>query len=106
MTRLTTADLLEFADMGCLIEFDYCLMTPLMHLVHGEPPHNPRETVAVMREIGPERCFISSDLGQVFNTKPVEGMRTYVAILRKCGVSAADIRTMFHHNPARLIGLE
>ena len=106
MTGLTMSDLHEFADLGCLIECEYCLMTPLMHVVHGEPPMNPRDMAAVIKEIGAERCFISSDLGQVFSTRPVEGMRSYVGLLRKCGISAAEIRTMFHRNPARLIGLE
>jgi hypothetical protein len=105
MTGLSMSDLKEFAAMGCLIECDYCLMTPLMHIVHGEVPLNPFDMVAAMREIGTDSCFMSSDLGQAFSTRPVEGMRTYVGILRKCGVSADDIRTMFHRNPARLLGL-
>jgi hypothetical protein len=33
-------------------------------------------------------------------------MRTYIAILRKCGICPDEIRTMFHRNPARLIGLD
>ena len=106
MTRLTMDDLHTFADMGCLIECDYCLMTPLMHVVHGEPPLNPMDMVKTMRDLGPDRCFISSDLGQVFSTRPVEGMRTYVGLLRKCGITADEIRTMFHRNPAHLIGLD
>lgn len=106
MTGLTTQDLHDFADLGCLIECDYCLMTALMQVVHGEAPLNPMDMAKTMHEIGPERCFMSSDLGQVFSVLPVEGMRTYVGLMRKCGISAADIRTMFHRNPARLIGLE
>lgn len=106
MTGLTTRDLLDFADLGCLIECDYCLMTSLMYVVHGEAPLNPMEMAKTMKEIGPERCFMSSDLGQVFSVLPVEGMRTYVGLMLKCGISADEIRTMFHRNPALLIGLE
>ena len=106
MTGLTAADLHAFADQGCLIECDYCLMTALMPVVHGEAPLHPMEMARTMREIGPERCFMSSDLGQVFSVLPVEGMRTYVGLMRKCGIAADEIRTMLHRNPARLIGLE
>ncbi len=106
MTRLTMRDLHEFADMGCLIEFEYCLMTALMYFVHGETPANPLDIVKAIKEIGPERCFISSDLGQLYSPLPVDGMRTYVAVLRKCGLTSDEIRTMFHRNPARLIGLD
>jgi hypothetical protein len=59
-----------------------------------------------MKEVGIEHSFISSDLGQLYSPLPVEGMRTYVAILRRCGISADEIRTMFHRNPARIAGLE
>jgi hypothetical protein len=37
---------------------------------------------------------------------PVEGMRSYVAILLKCGITPDEVRTMFHRNPARIVGLE
>jgi len=106
MTGLTTQDLVEFADLGCIIECNYCLMTSLMYVVHGETPLNPMEMAKTMREIGPERCLMSSDLGQVFSVLPVEGMRTYVGLMLKCGIVADEIRTMLHRNPARLIGLD
>jgi hypothetical protein len=106
MTRLKLSDLKTFADMGCLIEFEFCLMMPLMHFVHGEPPADPRTIVKTMKEVGIDRCFISSDLGQLYSPLPVEGMRSYVAILLKCGVTPDEVRTMFHRNPARIVGLE
>ncbi|WP_375459707.1 DUF6282 family protein [uncultured Enterovirga sp.] len=106
MTRLTMADVKELAELGCLVEFDFGLMMPYMHFVHGETPKDPREIAAAMKEIGPERCFISSDLGQLYSPLPVEGMRTYIAILLKVGITPDEIRRMFHHNPARIVGFE
>lgn len=106
MTRLTIDDLKHFASLGCLIEFEFCLTMPIMHFVHGEPPRDPRTIVEAMKEVGIEHSFISSDLGQLYSPLPVEGMRTYVAILRRCGITAEEIRTMFHRNPARIAGLE
>jgi hypothetical protein len=106
MTRLTLEDLKHFASLGCLVEFEFCLTTPLMHFVHGETPIDPRIIAKTIKEVGAEHAFISSDLGQLYSPLPVEGMRSYVAILRRCGITADEIRTMFHRNPARIAGLE
>lgn len=106
MTGLSPDDLRHFAGQGCLLEYEFSLLMPLMYFVHGEPPGDPRAIVAAMRAVGVERCFISSDLGQLYSPHPVEGLRTYIAILLKCGLSAEDVRTLLHRNPARLIGLD
>lgn len=106
MTGLSIEDLREFARLGCFIEFEFGLMMPFMYFIHGEPPADPREYVAAMRGVGPEQCFISSDLGQLYSPSPVEGLRSYVAILLKCGMSAKEIQMMLQRNPARILGLE
>ena len=106
MTGLSLEDLKAFAAMGCLIEFEYCQTMPMMYFVHGEAPVDPRNIVKAMKEIGAEHCFISSDLGQLYSPLPVEGMRSYIAILRRCGMTADEIRLLFHRNPARIAGLE
>jgi Family of unknown function (DUF6282) len=106
MTGLTLDDLKEFAAQGCLIELEASLMMPLMYFVHGEAPADPRDIAATMRAVGPEHCFIVSDLGQLYSPLPVEGLRTYVAMLLKCGLTAKEIELMLHRNPARILGLE
>ncbi len=52
------------------------------------------------------RSSIGSDLGQVDNPSPVEGMRQAIALLLGLGYSEADVVTMVRTNPARLVGLE
>ena len=106
MTGLSIADLKEFAALGCFIEFEFCLMMPIMYFVHGERPYDPRDLVAAMKEVGTDHCFMSSDLGQLYSPLPIEGMRSYIAILMRCGITADEIRRMFHVNPARIIGLD
>jgi len=105
MTGLKLDDLKHLASLGCLIEFEYCLLTALMYFVHGETPQDPRETVKTIKEVGVGRCFISSDLGQLYSPLPVDGMRTFVAVLRRCGITPDEIRTMFQRNPADIAGL-
>ena len=106
MTRLTFEDLKYFAELGCLLEFEASLIMPIMHFVHGETPTDPRVLVKSMKALGAENCFISSDLGQIYSPLPVEGMRSYVAMLLQCGMTADEIRVMFHHNPARIARLD
>jgi hypothetical protein len=106
MTRLTNDDLEAFAKLGCLIEFECAQTMPLMYFVHGEAPADPRQIVKVIKQLGAEHCFLSSDLGQVYSPRPVEGMRTYIGILMKCGLSSDEIRIMLHQNPARILGLD
>ncbi len=106
MTRLTLEDLKTFARLGCFIEFEFSLMMPLMYFVHGEAPADPRDLAATMRAVGIDQCFIASDLGQLYSPSPVEGLRTYVAILLKCGLSVQEIEVMLRRNPARILGLD
>ena len=105
MTGLSVEQLKHFASQGCFIEFEFCLLMPIMYFVHGERPYDPRELVAAIKEIGADQCFLSTDLGQLYSPLPVEGLRTFVAILMRCGITAEEIRTMLHSNPAKLIGL-
>lgn len=106
MTRLTLDDLKTFAAQGCLIEIECAQIMPLMYFVHGEPPADPRQIVKLIKEVGPDNCFLSSDLGQKYSPRPVEGMRMFVAILMNGGLSGEEIRAMFHRNPARILGID
>lgn len=106
MTRLTFEDLKHFVELGCLLEFEASLIMPIMHFVHGETPTDPRILVKSMKALGAENCFISSDLGQIYSPLPVEGMRSYIAMLVQCGMTPDEIRVMFHRNPARIARLD
>jgi hypothetical protein len=58
-----------------------------------------------IREIGPGSCILSSDLGQVGNPLPPDGLVLFFEALRKEGISQADIDLMSKTNPARALGL-
>jgi hypothetical protein len=61
--------------------------------------------VAAMREIGPESCIASSDLGQKNNPVPTVGFAQFVRELRKRGLTPRDTDRMTKENPATLLGL-
>ena len=58
-----------------------------------------------IRRIGPDRCVISSDLGQKDNPLPTAGFAAFIAQLRARGFSDADLELMSRRNPARLLDL-
>jgi hypothetical protein len=97
--RMTIAQMKEAADAGALIEFAY------NGLVGAQPEASVEQYVQAIRAVGPDRCILSSDLGQANNPLPVDGMRAYMDVLSQRGFSAREIRRMTVENPASLLGL-
>lgn len=65
----------------------------------------PFETIAeAIAAVGPESTVLASDLGQVVNPAPVEGLMLYAERLRATGFSEGEIRRMMVDNPAGLLG--
>ena len=58
-----------------------------------------------IKQIGPEHCIVSSDLGQQGNPLPTVGLAAFIAELRKRGVTDTAIDLMTRRNPATLLGL-
>ena len=58
-----------------------------------------------IRRIGPDRCILSSDLGQQNNPLPTVGFAAFLAQLRARGFSDAELDLMSRGNPARLLDL-
>ena len=60
---------------------------------------------AAIRQVGPEYCILSSDLGQAGNPLHPDGLEAFFAALRGQGFSGQEIERMSKVNPARLLGL-
>lgn len=63
------------------------------------------QVAASVRAVGPATTILASDLGQPENPSPVEGMRSYVAAMRRRGFSEAELRLMTVETPALALGL-
>jgi maltose-binding protein MalE len=64
-------------------------------------------TANMIREIGPENCIISTDLGQQKAIYPDEGMAEFARRLKEeKDFTNEEIRTMIVHNPRRLLDKE
>lgn len=97
---LSVEELSRLARMGVYIE------QTIVTLLPTEFCHNPQERAEMIKEIGPEYCIMSTDLGQYWNLPPAEGMRFFMAILLRNGLSEKDIEVMAKRNPLRLLGLD
>jgi hypothetical protein len=97
---LSIEELRRLAGMGALIEQTVVTLLPT------EFCHSPKERVEMIKAIGTEYCIISTDLGQYWNIPPAEGMRFFMAILLRNGLSEEDIEMMAKQNPSKLLGID
>jgi Family of unknown function (DUF6282) len=96
---MSVAEMQEAAGLGAFIEFVGGSLTA----ADAEARMN-RYTEAI-RQIGPEFCILSSDLGQQGNALPPDGFGEFLVSLRRRGFTAQDVDRMAKQNPARLLGL-
>ncbi|TDI35089.1 MAG: cytosolic protein [Acidobacteria bacterium] len=94
---LTADEQRELADMGAVIE--HCFTTT--HT--GKAPWEL--CFDNVRAVGPERCLLSSDLGQTINPPVAEGLASFAQRFLDAGFSAKDVAQMAVVNAARLVEL-
>lgn len=99
--RLSIDQQVELAKMGAFIEhsFSDCMPTN-----QAKFPCPPEMIVEAIRRVGVDRCVMSTDLGQMHNAHPIEGMRMFVYTLLRFGFKDKDIDIMLKKNPADLLG--
>jgi predicted metal-dependent phosphotriesterase family hydrolase len=89
----------RLGQMGAFIEHDYIGFLP------NERRDDPEEMVEAIRAVGAEHCIITTDLGQYMNPPAAEGMRMFIALLLKNGITEHEIELMAKVNPSKLLGL-
>jgi hypothetical protein len=100
MVRFTLDELKQLGQMGACIENCYVGFLPT------DFRNDPKPMADAIKYIGAEHCIISTDLGQYYNPSPAEGMRMFIALLLKYGISAPEIEYMAKKNPAKLLKLD
>lgn len=93
-------DIRDLAAMGALIEQSAALYIDSRFNVFS-----PQELKEHILAAGVAQSSIGSDLGQVDNPTPVEGMRQAIKLCLALGFSEPEVRAMVADNPARLVGL-
>lgn len=79
---------------------------PTLPDVVKNPVMDPRATQQLIELIGPERCIIASDEGQVLAPTAVESMRILVRLMLCYGLAPEQVRLMVVNNPRRLLYLD
>lgn len=95
-------DMKRWTDLGAYIELNVCVF------VGGSKIGNVEDAVfkKIMDTVGVDRIIMDTDLGQVNNGSPVEGMFNYINLLeREFGVTEEEINTMTKVNPVKLFNL-
>ncbi|MCD7060643.1 DUF6282 family protein [Pelagibacterium xiamenense] len=97
----TYDDMAELAGMGAVLEQSACLYVDSRFNVYP-----PQELKRQIDAAGVDNSSIGSDLGQVDNPSPVEGMRQAIKLCLGLGYSPDEIRKLVGTNSARLLGLD
>jgi len=98
--HFTPEDVRDFAKLGVIVE-----QSAAMYVDSRFNVYSPQELKEHIDAAGVANSSIGSDLGQVDNPTPVEGMRQAIKLCLALGYSEADVRTMVTDNPSRLVGL-
>jgi hypothetical protein len=93
--NLTAGEQRELAEMGALIE--HCFTTMYTGKASWEG------VFEAIRKAGPERCVLSTDLGQTINPPVAEGFAMFAQTLLEAGFTSAEIRRMAVTNPAAFV---
>jgi len=99
---------LGLAEAGAIIEHCFMYLLPTTRTVLAGTPAprlDPETLLGAIRLVGPERCLISTDLGQAHNLPPTEGFRMFIALLLREGLDPKQVERMAKTNPRNLLGL-
>lgn len=96
---MSVAEMQEAANLGAFIEFVGGSLTA------PDAEARINRYAEAIRQIGPEFCVLSSDLGQQGNALPADGFVEFLVSLRSRGFTPQDVDRMAKQNPARLLGL-
>ncbi len=97
---LSTDDQRWMAEKGAYLELCYSSLSPTWRCTSIE------DVAETVRVVGPEHYVLASDLGQVHNPAPPEGLRIYISLLLERGLDSEEIRVMVRENPERILGLQ
>jgi hypothetical protein len=100
LSGIAAADQRALADAGAILEKDVNTLGPPWHSITIEA------MVRSIREVGPARCVLATDYGQLHSPAPVDGLRIFVQLCLEQGISEDEVRMMVAENPARLLGLD
>lgn len=97
LINATIDEMIDFANKGFFIEHS------MVFYIKGSI--EKEYLFEMIRKVGAERTVLGSDLGQMGNPSPIEGIRKCIEILLEMGISDEEIDLMIRQNPAKLLNL-
>jgi hypothetical protein len=74
--------------------------------IGGEKARLSPEVLAIaIKTVGAATTVMATDLGQIVNPTPPEGMREYIAAMLRLGITPKEIELMVKFNPAQLLDI-
>jgi hypothetical protein len=92
-------DMVRMADLGAVLEL--CVNSYLTQAYHV----SIKSLVEAIRKAGASRTVMATDLGQVYNPHPVDGMLRFINDMVRYGISEKEVAYMTKDHPAKLLGL-
>lgn len=87
----------ELADLGVYMEKCWYNI--------GEKAISAEEMAAHIRQVGAERCFMTTDRGQANREHPVEAMKLFLGAMLDQGLTPEELYAMTHTVPEKILGL-
>jgi hypothetical protein len=105
--NISVDDQKEMANMGAYIEYCFCQCTPYYTAKYNHSV-SPKQIVEEIKQIGAERCVMSTDFGADpgTNAPPIVGMQMYIGAMLELGITMEEVEIMIKRNPSRLLDLE
>ena len=82
-------------SLGAVLEYFYC------HILSGKC--TAEYTARQIQAVGAEHVILSTDLGQLNNPDPVEGLAAFCGLLLEHGISEEELDQMTKRNPCGLL---
>jgi hypothetical protein len=96
----TVEEQVELAKMGVFIEHLALYMYPMWPTKAGFDG-----IVEMIKAVGPEQTVLATDLGQIHNPPPWEGLRMFIQVLLEKGIPKEHLKKMVQENPSFLLNI-
>jgi len=87
----------DIIGMGAYLEHCFNLCTPHLPIIRAD------DFAKSIITLGPDHCIMATDMGQLDNFTPVEGLRVFIQMMLDRGVKSDWIEKMVQINPAKLL---
>ncbi len=100
LSRFTLEEIKELAAKGIYIEHVYGTLMPRLGSM------DPSDYVDCVKLVGAERSLMGTDLAQVWDMSPADGMRHFIAMMIQFGCAPEEVELMCKKNPATLLDIQ